>query len=111
MIDYLARDAAAPCSGEVYADDGHSFAYRQGAYARIKFRCEAGQGGSVTLTIAPQQGSFKPWWSEYKLEVYGLAPVQHTAMAGRDRRPLEADGKAWTVVVPAVAAGETVLLL
>ena len=43
--------AGKACEGEVYSDDGHTFAFRQGAYARVHFTCTIGSDGSVKLTI------------------------------------------------------------
>jgi alpha-glucosidase len=107
---YPATDHAAPCTGEVYTDDGHSFDFRNGAYARVSFSCAFQADGSMTFTIAPQQGSFHPWWTQYKLEVYGWTPTAHTASAGSTRQPLTAAGSAWTVTLPATLNGSTVQL-
>ena len=105
---YPATDRSTPCTGEVYTDDGHSFNFRQGEYARIRFSCSVQQDGSLTFTIAPQQGRFPPWWTEYRLEVYGWTPTRHTASVGSRQQALTASGSAWAVNVPAHANGETV---
>ena len=110
---YPATDRSAACTGEVYTDDGHSFNFRQGEYARITFSCALRQDGSMTFTIAPQQGGFHPWWSEYRLEIYGWTPAQHTvsmSSTGSHQQPLTAAGSAWTVNVPAKPGGETLQL-
>ncbi|WP_243648179.1 DUF5110 domain-containing protein [Acidipila rosea] len=93
----------------MYSDDGHSFSHKHGDLARIKFTCMREPGGSMRVTIAPQQGKFKPWWQSYKIEVYGWKPSQHTATAARNYT-LKAAGTAWTLTVPAEPAGETVQL-
>ena len=107
---YPAADPAALCSGEVYADDGHSFNFRQGDYARINFSCAIEPDGSMAVTIHPQQGQFHSWWTEYRLEVYGWTPREHTASAGLGKQPLTAAGVAWTVTLPVNVGGETVHL-
>jgi len=105
---YPATDRTTPCTGEVYADDGHSFNFRQGDYARVNFSCALRQDGSMTFTVAPQQGRFHPWWTEYRLEIYGWSPTRHTAFTGSSKLPLTAAGSAWTVSFPAKPSGGTV---
>ena len=58
------------CSGSVYADDGHTFDYKQGHYFRQSFSCEATAQG-VTVKLAAPQGDFTPWWTRLRLTVYG----------------------------------------
>ena len=62
--------------GEVYSDDGHTFSFRQGAYARIQFTCAVAADGSVSVTIGKQEGTWKPWWRAYRIEVVGWTPKQ-----------------------------------
>jgi alpha-glucosidase len=63
----------------------------------------------MRVTIAPQQGRFRPLWRSYRIEIYGWIPTQHTANADHSY-PLKAAGAAWTVTVPAQPAGERVQL-
>jgi alpha-glucosidase len=35
------------CEGEVYTDDGRTFAFRQGQFARIRFACSMAKDGSI----------------------------------------------------------------
>ena len=107
---FPATDRNTPCSGTVYTDDGHSFNFRKGDFARINFSCALQPDGSMTFTIAPQEGRFHPWWSEYRLEIYGWTPQQHTASTGSHQRMLSAAANAWTVNLPAEAKGATVHL-
>jgi alpha-glucosidase len=107
---YPSSDPAEPCAGEVYTDDGHSFNYRRGQYARIKFACSITPDGSLAVTIAAQEGSFTPWWSSYQIEVFGWSPKLRSAFAGSTRLPMERQTTAWTVTVPVNSQGETVRL-
>ncbi len=107
---YPASDAATPCAGEVYADDGHSFGYRQGEFARVRFTCAVASDGSMRVTIAPGEGRFTPWWTAYRLEVFGWTPKTKLASVGSTKLALEAAGSAWTVTMPAVARGQVVEL-
>jgi len=64
-------DPAEICSGDVYLDDGHTFAFRSGDFLRIHISCVANQDGSVKVIVGKHQGSYTPWWSGFRLEVHG----------------------------------------
>lgn len=59
------------CSGDVYQDDGHSFAFRAGDFLRLHFSCVANRDGTVTVIISKRQGTYAPWWNGFRLEVHG----------------------------------------
>jgi alpha-glucosidase len=63
---YPGRD----CKGSLYQDDGKTMAYKHGEFLRVRFSCEA-SADSVKLRIGPHQGSYRAWWSELRVEVYG----------------------------------------
>ena len=108
---YPATDRTAPCGGEVYADDGQTFAFQRGSYARIHFSCSLGSDGSLIIRIDPQEGRFSPWWDSYHVEVVGWRPTQKIAIGATKQYPLTLDGDKWTVTIPATAKGEMVRLL
>jgi alpha-glucosidase len=58
------------CRGSIYLDDGISYAFQNGAYLRDEFTCRPTANG-LTVTVAPRQGNFAPWWSLLSIEVYG----------------------------------------
>ncbi|MCU1269434.1 MAG: Alpha-glucosidase 2 [Acidobacteriaceae bacterium] len=58
------------CQGSLYQDDGNTMAYTHGEFLRLKFSCEQ-TPTSVKLQIGPHEGSYKPWWKELHVEVYG----------------------------------------
>ena len=60
------------CSGSVYADDGRSFAYRQGEYYRNHFTCEA-RANSLRVTIGTAEGKYTPWWKSYAIVAIGAS--------------------------------------
>ena len=107
---YPASDPATPCTGEVYADDGHSFEFRQGMYARVRFSCGTGADGSLTLTVEPQEGAFKPWWNNYRVEVYGWVPKARSARLGTHKQLLEQIVDGWSTVISADPRGESLHL-
>ena len=93
------------CEGDVYSDDGHSFDYRSGVYARVHFTCSAAPDGSLKVTIAKQEGSWRPWWHSYRIEVVGWSPTQRSAtVQGRPVSPTQVGGL-WGIEAPASRDG------
>jgi alpha-glucosidase len=82
-------NSADPCSGNLYLDDGTSYAYRQGAYLRMKFSCEVAADG-FHLHIAPREGTYPAWWKEIRAEIYGWTPKQNSALLKGTTTPLQA---------------------
>jgi alpha-glucosidase len=97
------RLAPEGCDGEVYSDDGESFAFRQGAYARIHFTCAVASDGSVNVTIGSQEGSWKPWWHSYRIEVVGWTPKQKQGVVDGRNIPLAEVAGRWGVIADASA--------
>ena len=98
------------CGGEVYADDGHTLNYQKQDFARIRFTCELTADGALRLHIAKQEGRWKPWWTEYRLEVVGWQPKAGHAMVANTPRDLTQTEGRWTVILPARPEGIEVLL-
>jgi alpha-glucosidase len=73
---YLGPD----CHGSLYLDDGNTFNYEKGVFLRQDFSCAA-QQGSVSVQLAPAQGSYIPWWHQVELTIYGVS-VLHLALHG-----------------------------
>jgi alpha-glucosidase len=97
------KDTGETCGGEVYTDDGHTFAFRQGAYARIRFTCALAADGSVSVSLGKQEGTWKPWWKAYHIEVVGWTPkTKQAAVDGHNAALTLADGR-WGVTVDANA--------
>jgi alpha-glucosidase len=92
---------ADPCTGEVYTDDGHTFDFRNGAFARVHFTCEVAADGSLQLNIAKQEGNWKPWWHAYRVEVMGWTPKKKQATVnGKTTVMTQVEGH-WNVTIPA----------
>jgi len=66
------------CRGELYLDDGVSFAFQRGAFLRQKVTCASGQGG-VTMTFGGREGDFKPWWNGFTIVLHGWTASNATA--------------------------------
>jgi alpha-glucosidase len=59
------------CRGTLYLDDGASFGYARGDYLRQAFSCQQ-TGAELVVSIATRQGSYRPWWTQFNLEVHGI---------------------------------------
>ena len=95
------------CTGEVYTDDGHTFNFRQGKFARIRFTCTSAPDGSIHVQIAQQEGNWTPWWHTYRVEVVGWTPhLTNTAHSAE----LSAINGRWGLTVLANPAGQEVTL-
>jgi alpha-glucosidase len=72
--------AGDPCSGELYEDDGRSFAFERGEFLRESFSCQA-SADRLRLTISPRAGTFPSWWKEVRFEIYGWTPAKNEITA------------------------------
>jgi alpha-glucosidase len=98
------------CHGDLYEDDGKSFAFRNGQYLRIHFACTVKADGTLQIHIGPRQGSYTPWWTQVRLETYGWTPVSKQVTSASGTWKLQQSGAAWSATLPA-PSGETDLLL
>ena len=58
------------CGGSLYLDDGLTYNFKKGEFLRVKFSCKLTAQG-LSVTVAPREGSFAPWWKLLSVEVYG----------------------------------------
>jgi len=107
---YLANDVKEPCAGEVYTDDGKSFDYRKGQYARIHFTCAQQADGSLRINVLPQEGQYTPWWKSYRFEVLGWNPKEKKAEISGHSVALDVDGGAVKVTSASKREGLQILL-
>jgi len=77
------------CHGDLYQDDGKSYDFRKGAFLRMHFTCSVAADGSVAVDISGREGSFKPWWNSYRVEVVGLKSAAGKADVGGKAVALE----------------------
>jgi len=89
-----------PCGGDVYADDGKSYDFRKGAYLRLHVTCSVSGDDRLTVTMPAREGSFKPWWTAYRIEVVGLTPKEPKVSVLGKELPLEKTALGWAVTVP-----------
>lgn len=60
------------CSGSLYLDDGHTFAYQKGEVLRMNFMCEVSARG-IVVSSSIEKDDYKPWWNTTQLTVYGVS--------------------------------------
>ncbi|MBI3549859.1 MAG: glycoside hydrolase family 31 protein [Elusimicrobia bacterium] len=88
------------CRGDVYADDGDSFAFRRGGFLRLSFSCAQRPDG-LDVTISAADGPFVPWFREIAIRAYGLGRrVRSVAFDGKPISGWTAEGGALSVRVP-----------
>jgi alpha-glucosidase len=96
------------CAGEVYTDDGHSFDFRKGVFARIHFTCSVRADGGVNVSVGKQEGTWRPWWHEYRIEIVGWTPKSNRgSVDGSDVLLTQEEGR-WGVTVPATPSGANI---
>ena len=89
----------ANCEGSVYQDDGVSFAYKKGVFFRQRFSCATASDGALRVHLDVPEGSYTPWWSELRIEVYGLAAAR-SAQSNGNALKIESVKAASAVVIP-----------
>ena len=79
------------CAGELYQDDGKTYAFQQGVYLRMKFGCQRTAEG-MRLDISSHEGYFNAWWKEIHVEIYGFTPKQSELYANGKKISVAMDG-------------------
>jgi alpha-glucosidase len=62
------------CAGDLYQDDGKTYAYQHGAYLRMRFSCQRTANG-LRLNISPHEGALAAWWQGIHANIFGWAPT------------------------------------
>ncbi len=71
------------CRGDLYQDDGATFAYRQDGFLRMSFSCEVSPTDqSLSIHVGEHTGNFPAWWRTITLEVYGLPYAPKSILVG-----------------------------
>jgi len=69
------------CSGSLYQDDGHTYAYQKDEVLRLNYSCQA-SASSVTVSARVEKNGYKPWWSSTEVKVFGAASLPKSVKAG-----------------------------
>jgi alpha-glucosidase len=70
------------CRGDLYQDDGNTFAYQKGELLRVHFTCEVAPD-KVRVQMSPPEGSYRPWFKEVQVIVYGADKVREVVVDGK----------------------------
>jgi len=99
VIEYVGQQPSGPltlrvypgpeCSGDLYADDGDTFAYKKGQFMREHFTCEASSSG-VKVHIAAPDGAYQPWFKQMRLAVYGAGAARDVQVDGKSAKKSKA---------------------
>jgi alpha-glucosidase len=107
---YAPADTTAPCSGDLYTDDGTTFNFRHGAYLRLHLTCSISPDGALTLNIPAPEGDFHPWWTHYRIEAVGFTPHTSQASTNGHTTALESTPLGWAATVPDTGQPQTIIL-
>lgn len=76
------------CSGSLYLDDGHTFAYQRGDFLRQGLTCQS-DGNSVRLNFGARQGTYAPWWKLLEVVIYDWPSAHAEAKFSSSTYPLK----------------------
>lgn len=65
------------CTGSLYEDDGHTYAYQRGEVLRVKYSCETSEA-ALTISGSTEKSGYKPWWSSTEVKAFGAAAMPKT---------------------------------
>lgn len=77
----FAPGAGDACSGELYQDDGLTLNFERGEFLRLHPTCSLRADGSLEVRIPRPEGRFRPWWTQLRVEVVGIAAKPSSATA------------------------------
>ena len=110
---YLPNSAAnSDCSGSLYQDDGHTFAYQRGEILRVNYSCQV-SSAAVTVASVIDKNSYKPWWKTVDLTIYGVASQPKELRIGENTFPdwqYDGGAQAVTLTVPEALSNWTIRL-
>jgi alpha-glucosidase len=69
------------CSGTLYEDDGHTFAYEKGEVLRVNYSCYASPQ-EVTVSGKVEKSGYTPWWTSTEVRVFGAASLPKVVKIG-----------------------------
>ena len=75
------------CSGDLYLDDGKSYAFERGDFLRMHFTCKVTPDG-LELSIGAHQGPYPAWWKQIHAEIFGWTPKQNQYLIKGNPAPI-----------------------
>jgi alpha-glucosidase len=87
------------CSGSLYQDDGHTYAYQRGEVLRVKYSCES-NAGVLTISGRIEKSGYKPWWNATEVKAFGAASMPKTIKVdGTESHAWSYDERTHSVIV------------
>jgi alpha-glucosidase len=102
MLNLPSLATAEDCSGSLYEDDGHSFAYERGEILSIHYSCEL-SGNFVTVISKMEKNAFTPWWKGAEIQMCGVATTPKEVRIDSDLNTgwrYDAEKKCITIALP-----------
>jgi len=87
------------CAGNLYMDDGNTFAYQKGEFLRTHFTCAA-EANQISIQKAAPEGTFHPWFKDVSLTVHATGQVREVQLDGKAIKGWKTENGA--VVVPGI---------
>jgi alpha-glucosidase len=89
------------CKGTLYQDDGKSYDFKRGQFLRMENNCSL-EHNVLSVHVGRHEGSYKAWWSEITVEVYGwTAPEAHAKVGDQTiNATRNSTTQAWHVTIP-----------
>jgi len=107
----------AATSFTLYEDDGESFRYKDGAWARTTFHWRRIDGG-VEIRVDPRQGAYNPGREKLNLRIHGQSPEAKALWIGPDGKTTQAlaatydkTTAAWLIQIDCIQGGQAVRLI
>jgi len=107
---YAPAETSAPCSGDLYTDDGLTFDFHHGAYLRLHLTCSLSADGALTLNIPAREGEFHPWWTQFRIETIGFTPRTSQATTNGHTTPLDPTSLGFAITLPDTGRPQTIVL-
>jgi alpha-glucosidase len=99
------------CSGNLYQDDGTTFAYKRGQYLRMNFSCDVLPGGrGLAIHVGKHEGDYPAWWDEIALEVNGLTTAPVSATVNGRSTGITTSGESFSLRAPDPGTGMEIIL-
>jgi alpha-glucosidase len=78
------------CAGNLYMDDGNTFAYKKGEFLRTQFTCENATG-QTKVHIGASEGTYRPWFKDVRLTVFATDKVRDVTLDGKSIKAWKAE--------------------
>ncbi len=99
------------CAGEIYQDDGATFAYRRGEFLRMRFTCTLSSDQSeLTIHLGKHEGAYPAWWNQVSVEVAGLPKAPASVTVNGDNASLAPSETGYMLTVPDPSTGIEIIL-